>query len=167
MMYILLGIDGVLTSIAYSQQCRLENKQPNMFGLDWFDPNCTNALRKITDATSAKVIISSSWRNLGIDKLRSLWVANQMPGDITGITPEWILTKEDALQEWIRLHPDDRYVILDDTNYGLSHQIQTIHGIGLTMRDAATAICLLNLPVIQTSNRLKTIMEKILTNNSI
>ena len=49
MKYILLDFDGVLTS----------------FGVDWFAPTCIDALKHIVEETAARIVVSSSWRELG------------------------------------------------------------------------------------------------------
>ena len=58
MKYILLDFDGVLTSAAYSRQCLDEHRPENMFGLDWFDLGCQQALKAIVDATDAGIVLS-------------------------------------------------------------------------------------------------------------
>ena len=165
MTYILLEIDGVLTTNAYSQRCRQEHRQPNLFGLDWFVPTCVDALRQIIDATAAKVVISSSWRDVGLDKLRAVWESNHMPGEVFGIIPEGGLTKVEALREWIRIHQDDRFVILDGDDFERPRQVIIESENGLTLSDASKAINLLNIPFFQTSDRLKRIMGRLLSDD--
>ena len=67
-----------------------------------------------------------------------------MPGELAGTTPIWILTKKGAIDHWIKEHPNDRYVILDDTDLGLDYQIRTDPYTGLTEEDAEIVISLLN-----------------------
>lgn len=142
--YILLDIDGVLTSNAYTGQCRREGRQANLFGLDWFDPACKEALTEIVKATGAKVVISSAGRELGLEKLQTVWKANAMPGKVVGTTPIWILTKKEAIEHWIRIHPLGQFVILDDVDYGYDRFVRTDPETGLTSADALIAIALLN-----------------------
>ncbi|MBO6306861.1 MAG: hypothetical protein J6M55_05080, partial [Paludibacteraceae bacterium] len=114
--YILLDIDGVITSEAYTRRCKAEKIQPNMFGLDWFDPQCVEMLRRVIDKTSARIVLSSSWRDLGIYRMNKVWSENSLPGELAGTTPEWVLIKKDAILEWIDGHADDKYVIIDDSD---------------------------------------------------
>ncbi len=142
--YILLDIDGVITSDAYTRQCKAEKIQPNTFGLDWFDPQCIKMLRRVIDKTGARIVLSSSWRDLGIDRLSKVWSDNNLPGELAGTTPEWILMKKDAILEWIDIHPDEKYVIIDDADLRLKNQVRTNPITGLTAADAELAIQILN-----------------------
>lgn len=142
--FILLDIDGVLTSDAFSRRCKAEKIQPNTFGLDWFDPQCVSMLRRIIEKTGARIVLSSSWRDLGIDRLSKVWSENNLPGELAGTTPEWILVKKDAILEWIDRHPDDKYVIIDDADLRLKNQVRTNPITGLTAADAELAIQILN-----------------------
>ena len=144
MKYILLDFDGVLTSESWTRQCIFECRRENMFGLDWFDPGCLQALQTIVDATGAGIVVSSSWRELGDENLQRLWTSTPMPGRFLGTTPIWILTKREAIEEWIHKHQEDKYVILDDDNLGFANQVKTDIRIGLTNEKAQKAISILN-----------------------
>ena len=144
MKYILLDFDGVLTSAAHSRQCLDEHRQENLFGLDWFDPKCLQALKTVVDATDAGIVVSSSWRELGKDNLALVWEEENLPGRLVGTTPEWVLMKRDAILEWISHHTKDKYVIIDDQDLHLSCQIQTNLEVGLTSEDALKAISILS-----------------------
>lgn len=144
MKYILLDFDGVLTSVAHTWRCRMEHRRPNIYGLDWFDPACLEALKNIVDETGAGIVVSSSWRDLGDEALGRVWEQTPIPGRFIGTTPIWILPKKDAIEAWIKAHLEDRYVILDDADLGLSNQIKTNPDMGLTMRKAGEAIAILN-----------------------
>ena len=144
MKYILLDFDGVLTSESWTRQCIFECRRENMFGLDWFDPVCLQALQTFVDATGAGIVVSSSWRELGDDNLQMLWAFTPMPGRFLGTTPIWILTKREAIEKWIHKHQEDRYVILDDDNLGFANQVKTDIRIGLTNEKVQKAISILN-----------------------
>lgn len=142
--YILLDFDGVVTSKSYTWKCYQVGARANIYGLDWFDPDCINALQYIVEKTGAKIVVSSSWRDLRTEQLRRLWEFIPMPGELAGTTPVWILTKKGAIEHWIKQHPDDRYVILDDADLGFENQIRTDPHTGLVVEDAEKAIGLLN-----------------------
>lgn len=147
MKYVLLDFDGVLTSDAFTRQCVFEHRQENLFGVDWFAPTCVDALRQIVEETAAGIVISSSWRELGDNRLRKLWEHNRMPGsldDTTPTTPEYILMKEEAIKHWISAHEGDRFVVLDDDNLDVPNLIKTKPQEGLTREDARMAIKILN-----------------------
>ena len=144
MKYLLLDFDGVLTSVQHTWMCRMEHRRPNIYGLDWFDPACLDALKAIVEGTGTGIVVSSSWRNLGDEVLGRVWEQTPMPGRLVGTTPIWILTKKDAIEAWIRAHPEDRYVILDDADLRLPYQVRTNPDMGLTMKNAQEAIEILN-----------------------
>ena len=144
MRYILLDFDGVVTSKTYSRQCHENHCRKNIYDLDWFDPACVDALRMIVERTGAKIVVSSSWRDLQMEQLQKIWAFIPMPGELAGTTPIWILTKKEAIEHWIKQHPDDRYVILDDAGLGLDNQIRTNPDTGLVQEDAEKAITILN-----------------------
>ena len=147
--FILLDIDGVLTSDAFTRQCKTEKIPPNTFGLDWFDPQCVKMLRRVIDKTGACIVLASSWRDLGFDRLSKVWSDNNLPGILAGTTPEWILMKKDAILEWIERHPDEKYVIIDDSDLRLQNQVRTNPATGMTAADAEQAIQILNYGPIQ------------------
>ena len=142
--YILLDFDGVLTALQHTQMCRMEHRRPNIYGLDWFDPVCLEALKAIVEEAGAGIVVASSWRELGDAALGRVWEQTPMPGRLVGTTPIWVLTKRDALEAWITAHPDDRFVILDDADLRLPNQVRTNPDTGLTMDDARKAIEILN-----------------------
>jgi len=142
--YILLDFDGVITSHRYSLKCYREHAEPNIYGLDWFDPECIAILKGIVDETGAEIIVSSSWRNLWSVQLQRIWEYVPMPGKLAGIVPVWILDKKEAIRYWLKQHPDDRYVIIDDDDLGLDNQYRTDHRMGLVDEDADKIIALLN-----------------------
>ena len=144
MKYILLDFDGVLTSDDYTRMSVLGHRQANLFGVDFFDPTCIEALRYIIEKTGASVIISSSWRDLGMDRLGKVWIHNSLPGELAGTTPEWILMKKDALLDWVDGHPEDRYVVIDDADLDIPFQVRTDPVTGLTSTEAEMAIKILN-----------------------
>lgn len=141
---IFLDFDGVITSESYTRQCIFEYKQENLFGLDWFDPNCVNILKQIIEKTDAKIIVSSSWRELGIVKLQYLWQKLNMPGEVIDTAPIWVLTKREAILQWLKDNSCYSYVIIDDEDLKLEHQYKTNTRTGLTEKDAAEIINILN-----------------------
>ena len=67
--YIFLDIDGVLnTHKSMVLPMMIDNHQQ-------FDPACVEALNNIIQATDAKIVITSSWRNaLGSDEENLMWM---------------------------------------------------------------------------------------------
>lgn len=70
---IFLDIDGVLNTErralqAHEGKCDSHDEYGRLF-----DENALYWLNKIIDETGAEIVISSSWRNDGLDKLRKMW----------------------------------------------------------------------------------------------
>lgn len=136
-----LDIDGVLVN---------RNSLRKASGLKaTADPACVAELNRITDATGAKIVVSSTWRRGGrkfvMEKLR-LWGVS---GRIIGCTPILnAVDRGDEIQAYIdaSTRPIGSFVILDDDSdaFHLSGRlVQTAFESGLTLADADRAIALL------------------------
>lgn len=142
--YILLGIDGVLTSQRNRIMAMILEPKSNLYGLVFFDMFCIVNLESIPVETGADIIVSSSWRRLGKETLIRVWVHNgRCSRRLVGTIPVEI-AKRDAIVAWIAAHPDDRYVILDAEDLRLQNQVRTDPEVGLTLKDAREAISILN-----------------------
>lgn len=140
---IFLDFDGVLTSDDYTRLCVFECRQENLYGIEWFDPRCIDALRAIVEETGAGIVVSSSWRELGMDKLKEVWAKNEMPGELLGTTnPDTVSTRE-AILQWLEENPCDTYVVLDDSAVAIKCLVKTNPKTGLVASDAVKAIKIL------------------------
>ena len=147
--FLFLDIDGVLNTGQYSKYM-IENKL-NDFDENGsiFDPNAVDNLRYIIDCTNADVIISSTWRYDGLDKMQKLWKDRNIPGKIVCITPHLIFASFEEvdskeiwqkrpigsrgmeIDEWLRLNTNQKlepltYAILDDEDDFLLHQAEHV-----------------------------------------
>jgi hypothetical protein len=157
---IFLDIDGVLSPRWWNS-----DKQSDNYGC-LFDAKAVANLAKIVEETEADIVISSSWKNIGLVELQNMWRDRGLPGKIVDITPDYmsdeLLLKEDSadmdylyergseIQGWLLLHGDDvsRYVIIDDMDDILpeqqSHFLQTDPEFGITNDDVKKVVHLLN-----------------------
>ena len=157
---IFLDIDGVLSPRWWDS-----DKQSDNYGR-LFDAKAVANLSKIVEETEAEIVISSSWKNVGLVELQNMWRDRNLPGKIVDITPDYmsdeLLLKEDSsnmdylyergseIQGWLLLHGDDvgRYVIIDDMDdilpEQLSHFVQTDPEFGITIDDVKKIVHLLN-----------------------
>lgn len=88
---IFLDFDGVLNTEKY--YCELKSKDlpsDDKYG-QLFDPEAVANLRKIIDATDARIVVSSSWRYMGLNVLQRMWYDRDLPGRIVDITPLHLL----------------------------------------------------------------------------
>lgn len=109
-------------------------------------------LRAIIEATGANIVVSSSWRTMGINRLKTMWELRDMPGKIIGLTPSMWTQRGGEIAEYLRENPCDKYVIIDDDSDFLPEQkpffVKTsgndhedaFKGMGLTKECAKKAI---------------------------
>lgn len=136
--YIFLDFDGVLNTMEYQTALQWKGEPGYDEYGTLFDPYTVECLKHIIDRTSARLVISSSWRLDGIDKMREMWAARNMPGEVFGVTPALdniyfksldgghdtfsvipYGTRGLEISEWLRTHPQKQgitytYVIIDD-----------------------------------------------------
>jgi hypothetical protein len=128
MKVIFLDFDGVLNVIPQGHD--------DFGGI--FHPEFVENLGRIIEETNAKLVISSSWRHMGLERLNRMWKHRGYPGEIIGITPDlrWG-TPEEKLepgeQKYVRgdeiqaildqYYQITNYVILDDDNDMLVSQL--------------------------------------------
>ena len=160
---IFLDIDGVL----------------NVYGTEHdeygqiFHEHLVENLRTIINETGAKIVISSTWRFSGLQRMKDLWKFRNLPGEVIGITIDCYdliadgrfefyddVTRGHEIQDWIDDNKNriQSYVILDDDNDFLPSQrlnfVRTANninhpdsidvGYGLTKICADNAIRILN-----------------------
>lgn len=161
---IFLDIDGVLnTNWWYTQMDR--NTPKDKYGYA-FDPKAVANLKRIVEETGADIVISSSWKCLGLTQMEEMWNDRNLPGKIIGITPntvsdelllnadidsiEMFHIRGEEIREWLSKHGKNvsNYVIIDDMDNMLpeqqSHFIQTNPEVGISKEDSETAIYILN-----------------------
>jgi hypothetical protein len=148
---IFLDFDGVLNSARYLLRC-----EESGFVID---PARMVLLKKIADATGAKIVLSTSWREH--------WSKNQTECSSTGVrindifrkfglqildkTPSLHAPRETEIKTWLDNHPEvENFVVLDDrlmcAPFLEGHFVKTsYHFDGLDETDAQKAIDILNL----------------------
>lgn len=163
---IFLDIDGVLNSfdnlhaLNALYKCKLASSRDEFGQL--FDERCVRWLRYIIERTEAKIVISSTWRSSGIDKLKTMWQMRDLAGEIIDCTPTYVddyivnlhaCTNNEAdrgyeIQQWIEENKPKRYCIIDDDNDMLGIQmpffVRTDNKIGLDYKTAHRVIAILN-----------------------
>ena len=161
---IFLDFDGVLNTARNIARLRAEGKPlSDEFGY-LLDAEAVTNLQTIIEQTDAKVVISSSWKFEGLERMQQLWRARRLPGRLLDITPDYLgcigeidpsnpdtfVGKGNEIKAWLERHAaaDCRYVILDDTPDVLASQrenyIQINDECGITAANAKRAIEILN-----------------------
>lgn len=157
--YIFIDFDGVLNTEKYQKALYSEGKKTYDTYGPLFDPVAVENLRTIlTKVPQAKIVIISSWKFEGLDKMLKLWKDRELPGEVAGISPNLIPESlEDLLagkgrevRSWLAQHPASSYVILDDVPDFLpeqeSHYIEIDPRVGITEDIAERAIVILGRP---------------------
>lgn len=166
--YLFLDFDGVLNTSRYAKLLRTEGLDLyDEFGAI-FDPNTIANLKSIVEQTNCKIVLSTSWRNEGFLRMRSLWKDRNLPGEIFSMTPILLSTtyqdsqngemfgipelnaKALEINAWLQQNATKpfNYVIIDDENVFFQsqqeHLVLTDEHDGLTVDKATRAIEILN-----------------------
>ena len=150
-----LDIDGVL-----NPKWWIRKPVVDIYGYD-FDAEPVANLEKIIAETGADIVISSSWKCMGLSKLQRMWKDRGLPGKVVDVTPDFmsdeLLMNEELgnmdhlcnrgceIKGWLMQHKDEevQYVIIDDMDDILPEQqayfIQTDPGIGISDIDVMKA----------------------------
>jgi hypothetical protein len=112
---IFLDVDGVLNSRGKWAGCDLANLTDSGTRID---PLAVARLKRIVDATDAKIVVSSTWRLNHFDDLRIyLWLHDGLRNRVIGATPDHHgQPRGSEIQEWLDSHPGGAvwsFVILD------------------------------------------------------
>lgn len=151
---IFLDFDGVLDTATYDFML-ISNGMSSCDGngRPIFDPKCILNLERIIKATEAKIVVTSSWREIdSLIELRNMWIERKMPGEIMDVTP--IIggdrQRGDEIDQWLVSNGqrDAKYIIIDDLpiecfnphHYNHFVPINPINGI--MSEDVITAITL-------------------------
>lgn len=143
MKIIFLDIDGVLNSGKY-----IKSVGPELWDnpVNQMDPLAVARLNKITDATGAKIVVSSTWRVAFISHptpvpaLQECMKSYGITGDVIDMTPDKPNSTRNRrgkeIQLWINEHFNDieKFVIIDDdSDMGRirTHQVLTKFEDGL------------------------------------
>lgn len=138
-----LDIDGVLVTRRYWTDA-YENGLPirDSFHDPIFDPYAVDNYHKIIDRFDPDVVISSTWRFMGMDAFRAMWARRNMRGRIVGSTVRFIkgaygdVSRGQEIEDYILKNGIDKYVILDDDSDMLESQmpffVKTTFEWGLT-----------------------------------
>lgn len=145
---IFLDVDGVLNSEAWYRR-RLHGPRKG-YRYDEFDPRAVSVLNELVERSGAEVVVSSVWRRLGLDELRTYLRAAGYRGELHGVTPpSWGGSiRGDEIAAWLNAQERSIWhmVILDDdSDMGALRRwlVKTSWRNGLTGRYVAKALAVL------------------------
>lgn len=120
---IVADIDGVFNTSSYICQLDKERKKTeDIFG-SLFDPKCVEKFNYVIDKTGADVVISSTWRYSGLRKMKELWKARGLSGNVIDVTPigdpfQYDCRGQEIEQWFMENGMPEKFVILDDNLIG-------------------------------------------------
>ena len=144
MKVIFLDVDGVLNNDGYFE--RTKNEKQNRIELDDENIKC---LKEIIDLTGAKVVVTSTWKELRIyneliSYLKSFGI------EVYDKTVHMSYNRGDEIREYLSTHEIDNFIILDDEifkdfNELILHLVKTdFYNGGLTEQHKTLALKLMN-----------------------
>ena len=121
---IFLDFDGVLNTEYYQGVLQFQGKQQRDEYGALFAPGAVRQLKRMIDFTAAEIVISSSWKSLGLAKIQELWMKRNLPGRVIDVTPLYSGNKGDEIAVWLveNATPETRYVVIDDEEVILDSQ---------------------------------------------
>jgi hypothetical protein len=153
---IFLDFDGPIIPIMSHKAPRVSGKGAQAW------PSCVAALNRVTEATGAVIVVSSTWRADGLTRTRERLKNWSVTADCIALTPYLDRKTESGLwaavprgleiQKWLDEYERDvveAFVIIDDDKdmeHLLPRLIHTPFEIGLTEQDADTAVAMLSEP---------------------
>ncbi len=121
MKVIFLDIDGVLCTqeeIYYKKKDKKYTAVMQCIDGRWllnFNTEAVRCLNHITDKTNAKLVISSCWRNRGIEILRKHFSQQGVTGELFDVTGKHQESRGEEIETWLKNHRDcEKFIILDD-----------------------------------------------------
>ena len=159
MKVLFLDIDGVLNTALWHRQAD-KNLEKDQYGY-LFDSKSIANLANIIDETGAHIVISSSWKCMGLPKLQKMWVERGLPGKIIDATPDcqdsklwqemdFQYNRGCEIKAWLTQNGKNvsHYAILDDLDDILPEQEPHFVWIdpetGITEGNVAQAVMILN-----------------------
>lgn len=133
--YLFLDIDGVLNYDDWFKSTgHINNENILDVWISMIDPKCVERVNKILEETGAKLIVSSSWRDMSY--LKEIFSRVGLPTEFD-VTPHaynlysneehdedsTLFWRGSEIKYWLEQHEDGTYVILDDDSDMLDEQL--------------------------------------------
>lgn len=118
---------------------------------DFSKDACKRVSDLLNKEPSLRIVISSSWREQGLQACRGILSGLGIDPikviDVTEGMPEHALkTRDHHIKKWLRDHPTDNFVIIDDEaempDFKAKY-VNTISNVGFTDKDAERALDIL------------------------
>ena len=119
---------------------------------DFSPAACKNLNSLLEQEPDLKIVISSSWRHLGLDQVKKTFKANGIDSDrIIGATGDEPGERGYQVQCWLDRNPGvTNFVVIDDESdfsNMMDHLVKTNPHVGITSADVKLALDILKKPV--------------------
>ena len=95
-----------------------------------FKKESIEALKLLLAQSGSDVVISSTWKTMGLSLLKEMWEMRKLPGRLVSITPEfqqeyigsaeeiapYKLSRGYEIEQWLKNNTVSKYLIVDDLN---------------------------------------------------
>ena len=127
MKILFLDFDGVLNPVHYENMMwkmwKTSNgliKSKDEYGMIFFDQSIKHLWTIVNNVENLLIVISSTWRKEGSDKMKQMWYDRNMPGYLYDITP----IREDAdrgkeITQWLIHYVKDNNLDFRDISYAI------------------------------------------------
>ena len=142
MKIIFLDFDGVINPLTFHHS-----------SAGFSQSACSNVQSVLDKDPTVRIVVSSAWRRLGIEKVREILKENGIdPTKVVDITEErggWMPeNRAHQIKAWLKAHPEvEKFVVLDDYPMPkLADNYVKCNGyVGFTQKDAEIALKILSL----------------------
>lgn len=100
MRIIFLDIDGVLNCESAYKKGFCQYVESEDFHYQEFYPPSKKLINQLIEETDAKIVISSSWRKDGLERMKKIWKNEGMSGEVIDTTPSLYLQRGGSIQFW-------------------------------------------------------------------
>jgi len=137
MKVIFLDFDGPMVPFRASVLGWIDNRTER------FDPVAVETVKRLADESGASIIISSSWRTCGYDRMVKILELNNIKKEY--LHEDWatkdlvkhsMVDRPIEINEWLSRHPEvDDYIIIDDAKMKINNLIHVSSFDGITYKN--------------------------------
>jgi hypothetical protein len=112
-----------------------------------FDPRCVRWLDLIIKQTGAQIVLSSDWKKMGLERVKEMWKARNLPGTVINVTISLSgMQRKKEILEAVEFYNPKTWVAIDDMDLTIpaANFVQTDYKIGITYKTFKDSIKILN-----------------------
>lgn len=121
--------------------------------IEIFDALAVKTVKYIVEKANAKIVISSSWRLCGYDKIVEILETNGIDKDslhddwsIKDLVHQIVLQRDIEIKEWLSRHPEvTTYAVIDDAQLNVDNLVHVSSINGITFENQKELLRIFNL----------------------